>query len=343
MSSKRKNKSAPSIKLSKKGSAAATVAELQRVLEVERLRIIKYVQTVHQQAYVWEKMEKIFPGEKEKALCKQMIDSIDEWLAELCFRIPSEIRIRARHSQHKTLLALSASDACQGIGDLPGLLARLPEEEWDFPESSDCFGFSVLDKLASLIRFIEKDARNHPERYRFWAREQPFFPMMVFRNSSAYRQRFDGITNAVELGKRCPINVSERAQFRFDVPINVLVFEALVEIYSWAFSWIKIARTEDPEKRWRKGATVEDMLAEQAWMPKELQPIYQLAFDLQPLTKKNAKEWADKVMIPHFESVHPDWKKVEALAPYIGKAGGRAKAKEAIYEALKALAKPSLS
>jgi hypothetical protein len=80
-----------------------------------------------------------------------------------------------------------------------------------------------------------------------------------------------------------------------------------------------------------------------AGMPKVLQPVYQMAFDLQPLTKSNAKEWADKVMIPHFESVYPDWKKVEALALYIGKAGGRAKAKEAIYEALKALAKPSPS
>jgi len=343
MSTKRKNRPALDPKRRKNGNATDTVAELQKVLEAERLRIVKFVQTVHQQAYTWEAMEKVSPGEKEKELCRQMIDSIDGWLAELCFRIPSEIRIRAQRSQHKTLLALSASDACQGIGDLPSLLERLPEDEWDHPESSDCFGFSVLDKLANLIRFIEKDAQKHPERYRFWAREQPFFPMMVFCNSSAYRWRFGEIMRLVELGKRCPINVSERAQFRFDIPINVLVYEALVEIYSWAFSWIKDARVEDPEEKWRKGATVEDRLAEQAGMPKVLQPVYQMAFDLQPLTKGNAKEWAEKVIVPHFEAVYPDWKKVEALAPYIGKAGGKAKAKEAIYEALKALAKPSLS
>jgi hypothetical protein len=342
MSAKRKNKQAPD-KKPRNPSAADTIIKLQQVLEAERLRIVKFVETIHKQAYTWEEMEKIIPGEKEKALCRQMIDSIDEWLAELCFRIPSEIRIRAQRSQHKSLLSLSVADAYQGIGDLPGLLERLPESEWDHPESSDCTGFNLLDNLAKLIRFIEKDARKHSERYRFWAREQPFFPMMVFCNSSAYRWRFSEIIKLVELGKRCPINVSERAQFRFDIPINVLVYEALVEIYSWAFSWIKDARVEDPEEKWRKGATVEDRLAEQAGMPKVLQPVYQMAFDLQPLTKSNAKEWADKVMIPHFESVHPDWKKVEALAPYIGKAGGRAKAKEAIYEAVKSLAKPILS
>jgi hypothetical protein len=192
------------------------------------------------------------------------------------------------------------------------------------------------------------------------ADELPYWPMLRFLNTAANsKKQFQRIAKDLKLGKDCPINVSESANYSLETQINSFVWKCLRHFQKvhWyiriGFEGPGYGHVDGPAKTFEEA--VEGIILTKLEPPAARRPItvgmikredihiYKVSYKLPPLTKNNAKEWADKALIPYIESSHSDWKIVEALAHYTGKAGGRAKAKEKIFAALKGLAKPSLS
>jgi len=265
---------------------------------------------------------------------QKCLDVLDHELCHLLGQISVLTTNRARKSQSANLIGMAA---CFGaLPDLAEFLPRVPDSEWDDPETSDCLGFWLLENLSQVIRFLERDALVHPERYRLWAREQPALPMMVFRNVRAYRRRFEQVATAVKLGQRCPINSDKRANYDLSRSVNQLVFDALME-------FMRVLDFLNEEKPAWKGKTPEQVLTELADVPANQVEIFLAAHQFgaqKPLTKKHAYEWAYKFIIPFLEREYPDWQEVPALRPYLRSKGGRAKAKEVIAERLEGMARP---
>ena len=270
--------------------------------------------------------------EEDKGKANKCLDICDTWLIEIISRIVYQAIARAKVTKDTGLVGV-ATQYCP-LEELPDLLKRIPESEWDDPATSDCMGFTLLEGLASVIRFIEHDAVQHPERYRLWAREQPFFPLLAFRNKSAYDFRFRQISDAVQLGAVCPINTTSNAQFRWDIPLNVLVFETLLEF----MRVIDYLHWGD-EKKPRDARTPELILTRYAQVSMPQVPIFLEANPLWPPKKGDADEWTG-LIVRYLQTEHSDLKQVPELADHIGKTGGFARARWRIKAAFRSLARP---
>jgi hypothetical protein len=313
-----------------------TLVALGQVLELARLRIHKTLRAVEDAILSFSVAMELSTDEQEKASFREHLDALDSWLMEIIGPVSCAVNNRALESSNANLMGVAC--VCSDLYHLPDLLERLPESQWDDPTSADCRGFIVLDDLARVIRFIERDALEHPERYRLWAQEQPALPMMVFRNVRAYKRRFEKIVHAVKLGERCPINSDRRANYDLSKPVNSLVFDALMEfmrVISF-LNWVPRSDKDGP-------ITPERILRENAQVPTGQVQIFLDAYKLPALTKSSAYEWAYKAIIPYLETEHPDWLAVPALKPYIKPKGGRSKAKEVIAERLEGMARPNSS
>lgn len=320
-------------KCPKEATHLPTPAELKVALNRIRSKIGIEVQAVTGMASALEIVAETCADEGERVKYRESLDCIDHWLCDILCMANTAATQRARCSNNAGLLGVAA--AFGGLSDLPELLELLPESEWDDAGSSDSMGFTLLDNLARVIRFVERDALEHPERYRLWAREQPALPMMVFRNVRAYRRRFHDIAEAVKLGERCPINSDKRANYDLSKPVNSLVFDVLLEFMRvLAFlSWGNKTPGGDPR-------TPEQILRKDACVTDNLVPVFLSARNLPPLTKATAYDWAYKAVIPYLEAEHSDWREVPALKPYIKANGGRSKAREVIAERLEGMARP---
>jgi hypothetical protein len=314
-----------------KAAQLPTPAELKATLNNIRSQIGMEVRAVTDLATALEILVETCTNEGERTKYRESLDCIHYWLCDILFTANTAVTQRARRTGNAGLIGFAAYNC--GISDLPDLLELLPESEWDAPESSDCTGFHLLDNLARVIRFVERDTLAHPERYRLWAREQPALPMMVFRNVRAYQRRFDRIAAAVNMGERCPINSDNRANYDLSKPVNSLVFDALMEFMR------VLAFLRDERPAWQ-GKPPNAILTEYADVPAAQVPVFIAAHKLPPLTKSTAYQWAYKAIIPYLEAEHPDWRNVPALNPYIKPNGGRSKAKEVIAERLEGMARP---
>jgi hypothetical protein len=269
-------------------------------------RVSKLAEEIYQLTGLWEEMERYSSGEEGKASCRGIIDQLDDTLALMARNLTTFISIRSETTRSTELLCHVYSQALGNLERFPSVWRKLGTAESNDTDSSDSPGFSLLHALTEAVRFFESECEKHPQLFRHWAQEQPFLPMLVFRNKAAYQKRFNRLADAVCLGKRCPINVSPRANYSLETPINAKVFEVLMD-FLWARDWIQFARKCEPETAWRKGATLESQLAEQADMPRQMQPIYFAACELPPLTKATASKWADRYVMPYLDSTNVDY------------------------------------
>jgi hypothetical protein len=180
-----------------------------------------------------------------------------------------------------------------------------------------------------LVRFIEDDARDHPERYKLWARKHPSFPMMVFPAKIAYRPRFDDLDGKLDIG-RDSLYAAGR-QTRFDTPINSLVYEETERV----LQVIQRARMlmEDPSCA---QSGLQEIFG--SGLSDQQRAALTKAYDMGSPSlkdKKRLRTWAYEILIPILECRYPDWSSVPALKQFLRKGQGKSKAKGKIFIALR--------
>lgn len=199
------------------------------------------------------------------------------------------------------------------------------------------------------------------------ARGIPYWPMLRFLNTAANsKKQFKRIAGDLELGKDCPINVSENANYSLETPINSFVWKCLTNFQHtcWAvqqnmlptrrpiqslnpvWEWADV-----PAKTFEEAA--EDYVIKKIPSPatgrpitdgfikREAIPIYKEICKLDPLTKSNAETWADKAVMPYVKIEFPDLRKVPELSAFnIGRDGKRyAPVRKAAIQSLKQMAR----
>lgn len=246
------------------------------------------------------------------AVLRKVRETMDDQFA-IALRETVMVRHLAKTTDSVELLFDAVGDALSGADDLPELL-RLSErfaEPSDLDSSSpDTFYFHFAEMIVGLVKHLEKLCTLHPERFRLLARELPYWPMLVFKHKAANNHLFeksaDGerpLAEALELGRDCPINVSNRANYSLKTPINEFLWEVLAEFHRVRW-WMKPLengkgrRTSD--ERWIKE------IAEKTGITPDEVKIHLEACDLPPLDKETSSCWTDKAIMPWIRLRYPD-------------------------------------
>lgn len=210
-------------------------------------------------------------------------------------------------------------------------------------------------------------AKSNAELMKGIARQIPYWPMLRFLNTRANAQtQFQQIAKDLELGKDCPINVSESANYSLETPINSFVWKCLRHFQG--ILWIiqntqnpvyQYAQTLNPAYADHPVKTFED--AAERYVIKEIKspvtgrpmtiglikreeiPIYKASCKLPPLTKSTAKNWADTAIMPYVKIRFPDLRQVPELKAHkTGPTGKRyAPVRLSVIQSLKQMARES--
>lgn len=277
--------------------------------------------------------------------CEDLVEKLDETLALMARNLSTYIHIRGKKTQSKELLFYIYGETLGGLESFSTIWERCIVTE-DDALSPDSPGFWLLTALSNAVNLFQTECERRPKLFQYWAQEQPYLPMLVFKHKAAYRKRFSRLAESTDLGSRCPINVSPRANYSLETPINARVFDILMN-FKHARDWITFARSRDPNIAWRKGATIEDQLAEQAGLLRKLQPVYLAAYDLPPLSKSTAQKWADVYVIPYLEHSgvdllsEPEFATIRNRKRVKSTATMRAEVRKDVIRSLVGLARPS--
>lgn len=247
-----------------------------------------------------EVLHKKSGDEKLSPESEKLIEKMDETLALMARGLSTCIHIRGQKTQSNELLFHIYGETLGGLERFDSIWRRCIKNEEDV-NSSDSPGYWLLTALSKGVQLFEAECERRPRLFRYWAQAQPCLPMMVFKHKAAYRKRFSRLAEATELGRRCPINVSPRANYSLETPINSRVFSILTD-YMDAHDWITFVRSGNPEQAWRKGASFEDQLVEQGRLPRELVSVFLDAYNLPPLSKETAQTWADTYVMPYLRA-----------------------------------------
>jgi len=198
------------------------------------------------------------------------------------------------------------------------------------------------------------------------ADELPYWPMLRFLNTAANsRKQFQRIANDLKLGKDCPINVSESANYSLETPINSFVWKCLRHFQDvhWhirvGFEGSGYGHIDGPAKTFEEaveGIILTKLEAPPARRPgivgmikREDIPIYQTSCKLPSLTKTTAKDWADKAIVPYVDSKYADFSNVPEFADILKRNGVRTRGQQKreirkdIIRALTSLARKALT
>ncbi len=187
----------------------------------------------------------------------------------------------------------------------------------------------MTETVTELLRGESVEAKDNAALMEGTARELPYWPVLYFKNTAANNQ-LPPILEKLDLGKECPINVSESAKYRLETPINGFVWRCLRHFQT--VHWLIRIELETPgvDRGTGKAKTFEEAIEPLVFQRVESPParragiygmidraeipIYQTSYKLPPLTKTTAKEWADKAIVPHVCSRYPDLSKVPEFA-----------------------------
>ena len=232
--------------------------------------------------------------------------------------------------------------------DLPKLLARFETtagSEGVESENGDSFFVELAQVLVELVGYLESMCERHPERFRYLARELPHWPALVTKHTAGYRKRFERIAGQgfLDLGAECPLDTSPRAMYRLETPVCGLIWELVFRDWLAVSAGVRALRRKARESSQQTEAETERTEIEKAvaWSC-ETDPereIFRAAFALGDLNKETAEVWADQFVIPYLRFKQPDWRKLPALAKFMGKKGGDTRAEREIRRAVLGMAR----
>jgi hypothetical protein len=154
------------------------------------------------------------------------------------------------------------------------------------------------------------------------AHELPYWPVLYFKNTAA-NNHLPLTIDQLELGKDCPINVSESAKFSLQTPLNALLWHCLRHFQSVhssirrEFEEPGFGHVTGPSKTFEEA--IARMVFEKGELPLAINPfmigmvrrdeipIYKKSFSLPPLTKDgdSAIQWADLAIVPFVKARFP--------------------------------------
>jgi hypothetical protein len=195
----------------------------------------------------------------------------------------------------------------------------------------------LVDELNRIPGVSKRTVEGNAEIMRRVARDMPYWPMLRFLNTAANsKKQFERIAAELELGQECPINVSPKANYSLEHPINGLVWKCLRHFQSvhWHIEHnLKgpgYGHVDGPAKTFEEAVAgiiltkVEPPFALRpmvvGMIKQEDIPIYKLSVKLPPLTKATAKDWSDRAIVPYICSKYPDFSKVPEFAPMLRRA-----------------------
>ena len=216
----------------------------------------------------------------------------------------------------------------------------------------------MTETLTDLLTGEGAKVEANAHLMRRYAASLPYWPMLQFRHAAA-NNHFPRVADLLELGKNCPINTTEQANYSLQTPINRFVWGGLKHFdeVHWIIrhaessnrqdqTWDEIrAAGENAERVFELVAAGKcninpeqqpDDPIEKALEPyvfaeadnhrfgiihRDEIPIYKNSFKLDPLTKNNAPTWADTAIMPLVRRRFPDLRQVEELHYLKGKFG----------------------
>ena len=196
------------------------------------------------------------------------------------------------------------------------------------------------------------------------AEKLPYWPMLRFLNTAANsKKQFRRIAQELKLGSDCPINVSESANYSLETPINYFVWKCLRHFQDvhWHirhdFKNPGYGHVDRPAKTFEEA--VEGIIFQKLEPPHVIRPmtvgmikrediqIYKASYELQPLTKSTAEDWADKAIVPYVCSKYTDFHNVPEFSNIFKRSGvktrgqQRAQIRKDIIRSLVSMARPA--
>lgn len=160
----------------------------------------------------------------------------------------------------------------------------------------------IVETLEAILSEESEEANRVAEIVSSTAEELPYWPMLQFLHTTASNQ-FPRIAGKIGLGSKCPINVSESANYSLHTPINRYVwgvlskFQTARRIAGW-----QMKKGESVKKAYQSYNCTD-----------EQRMIFIRSHPLPPLTKATAKQWADTAIMPFIKLTVLDLTKVRAF------------------------------
>jgi len=351
--------------------------------QIEKFHRIEEFRRMTRQAEYFSKLaefEKADPGSKRYEQTIKFIHELfeqEEWFSE---NTPYDFK---RHHWSKIadlaylicgyLKKIALADSPQAIEQIGFLTVEMTETLTQLLTRTS----EAAQKNAALIKELSSkfdaiwigDFKSNAELMKRTSRGIPYWPMLRFMHTRANEQiQFQQIAKDLELGKDCPINVSENANYSLETPINSFVWKCLRHFQNacWViqqnmqptrtpvhslnppFKWIDVpAKTfeESAEEYVIKKIPSPDTGRQitAGFIKREAIPIYKEICKLEPLTKSNAPDWANKGVMPYVKIEFPDLRKVPELRAYkTGRDGKRyAPVRLAVIQSLQQMARES--
>ena len=217
----------------------------------------------------------------------------------------------------------------------------------------------MTETMTDLLSGESEETKRRAEIMQYEAAELPYWPMLHFRNATA-NNHFSRVADQLQLGKECPINVSDSAKFSLQTPINGFVWKCLrhfQKVHQSIRYHMESSARYTPEKpktfeeaiKWVVFQKVEAPPARKPYIAGMIHweeiPIYKASYALEPLTKATAKKWADVAIVPFVCFRHRDFSDVSAFNDTLKRDGVRTRGQQRreirkdIIRALTALAR----
>lgn len=160
----------------------------------------------------------------------------------------------------------------------------------------------IVETLEAILAEESEEANRAAELVSSTAEDLPYWPMLQFLHTAANNQ-FPRIADKIGLGSRCPINVSDAANYSLHTPINRYVWGVLIQFQSarQIASW-GLKKGEPVKTAYQSYNCTEDQRA-----------IFIRCHSLPLLTKTTAQQWAEQAIMPFIKLTEPDLSKVRAF------------------------------
>ena len=204
---------------------------------------------------------------------------------------------------------------------------------------------NLTETLTDLLTEESAKADKIAELVKWWEAEKlPYWPMLYFRNTAAnnYAPR---IADKIGLGKKCYLNVSDKANYSLQTPINRFVWKCLRHFQEIHSILDRVEREKETVEKKLESYVFCEVIGHRKFVAgmihREEIPIYKQTRKLPLLTKANAEKWADVAIMPYVKIRFPDLRKVEELKGLKTGINGKSYAplRKAVIQALKQVAR----
>ncbi|MCX6908721.1 MAG: hypothetical protein NTY01_11845 [Verrucomicrobia bacterium] len=210
----------------------------------------------------------------------------------------------------------------------------------------------LTETLNDLLHGESETANENAELMKRVAAELPYWPMLQFRNTAA-NNHFPRVAEKLELGKECPINVSESANYSLQTPINRFVWQCLRHFQKvhWSMRHAEVFNQTIDE-------TLSSLVFREYAPPvshrrfvcgmirAEEIPVCKKSYQLPLLTKSTAKQWADVAIMARLDAIEfdylnaPEFEQIRKRKRVKSRGTARAEIRKDMISALHSMARP---